>query len=108
MTQGPAGVTLKILCSNGMHGAMAELGPQFESASGHKLDFTFDTGVGFNERIARGEQHRLQHVRQPQCLPRGGADRDRNHDDLQDVETERGGDREPGDPGGSQWPDIDC
>ena len=56
MTQGPAGVTLKILCSNGMHGAMAELGPQFERASGHKLDFTFDTGVGFNERIARGER----------------------------------------------------
>ena len=53
MTQGPAGVTLKILCSNGMHGAMAELGPQFERASGHKLDFTFDTGVGFNEQIGR-------------------------------------------------------
>ena len=56
MTQVSTGVTLKVLCSNGMHGAMGELGPQFERASGHKLDFTFDTGVGFNERIARGER----------------------------------------------------
>lgn len=51
-----SGVTLKVLSSNGMHGAMAELGPQFERASGHKLDITYDTGVGFNERVARGER----------------------------------------------------
>jgi molybdate transport system substrate-binding protein len=65
MTQGAAGVTLRILCSNGMHGAMAELGPQFERASGHKLDFTFDTGVGFNERIARGERGDLAIITVP-------------------------------------------
>lgn len=51
-----SGVTIKVLSSNSMQSSIAELAPRFERASGHKLDITFDTGVGFNERIARGER----------------------------------------------------
>lgn len=51
-----SGVTLKVLSSNGMHGSLAALAPQFERASGHRLDITYDTGVGFGERVARGER----------------------------------------------------
>jgi molybdate transport system substrate-binding protein len=56
MAQTSGGVTINVISSNGMHGALAELGPQFERASGHRLAIVFDTGTGFNERIARGER----------------------------------------------------
>lgn len=56
MAQSSGGVTVKLIASNSMHGALDELGPQFERASGHTLAITYDTGTGFNERMARGER----------------------------------------------------
>jgi molybdate transport system substrate-binding protein len=47
---------LKLLSSNGVSGALDVLGPQFEQASGHRLDIHFDTANALSERIAGGER----------------------------------------------------
>lgn len=47
-------VEIKVLCANGMQTVMEELGPKFESSTGHKLAITFDTG-GSTIKRAGGE-----------------------------------------------------
>ncbi len=56
MAQSTAGITLRVLSSNGVHGALAELGPQFERDSGHRLDIRFDTANALATRINNGER----------------------------------------------------
>ena len=50
------GSKLRVLSSNGVHGALAQLGPQFERESGHTLDVSFDTANALATRIAAGER----------------------------------------------------
>jgi molybdate transport system substrate-binding protein len=51
-----AGATdLKVLSSNGTAAIVAELGQQFEQASGHKLAIRYDTAVLIQKQIERGE-----------------------------------------------------
>ena len=50
------GSKLRVLSSNGVHGALAQLGPQFEGESGHTLDVSFDTANALATRIAAGER----------------------------------------------------
>jgi molybdate transport system substrate-binding protein len=47
--------TIRLFVSNSMRGAMSELIPQFERASGHKVDISYDPAKVMMERIARGE-----------------------------------------------------
>ena len=47
--------TIKLFVSNSMRGAMNELIPQFERASGHKVAISYDPAKVMMERIARGE-----------------------------------------------------
>ncbi len=74
MTQSFAGVTLKVLSSNGVHAALIELGPQFERDSGCKLDVSFDTANVVAERIERGERGDVAIVTAPvmAALAQGG------------------------------------
>ena len=46
---------LKVLSSLGMQSVFAELGPQFERASGHKLTIPFDSAGGVVKRVEGGE-----------------------------------------------------
>ena len=47
--------TIKLFCSNSMRGVMDELLPQFERASGHKVEVSYDPAKLMMERIQRGE-----------------------------------------------------
>ena len=47
--------TIKLFVSNSMRGVMNELIPQFERASGHQVDISYDPAKVMMERIARGE-----------------------------------------------------
>jgi len=50
-----AAAEVKVLCAGGFRPAMADLGPQFESATGHKLALSFaNLGVGL-KRLRGGE-----------------------------------------------------
>jgi molybdate transport system substrate-binding protein len=46
---------LKVLSSNGTAAIVAELGRQFEQATGHRLAVTYDTAVLLQKEIERGE-----------------------------------------------------
>lgn len=46
---------LKVLCSNGLREVMLEVAPQFEHATGHKLDITFGLAAAFKQKIEAGE-----------------------------------------------------
>ncbi len=46
---------IKVLCANGMQTVMEDLGPKFESATGHKLAITFATGGATVKRAQSGE-----------------------------------------------------
>ena len=47
--------TIKLFVSNSMRGVMNELIPQFERASGHRVEISYDPAKVMMERIARGE-----------------------------------------------------
>ena len=47
--------TIKLFVSNSMRGVMNELLPQFERATGHKVDVSYDPAKLMMERIQRGE-----------------------------------------------------
>ena len=46
---------IKVLCSNGLREVMLEVAPEFEGATGHKLDLTFGLASAFKQRIEAGE-----------------------------------------------------
>src|SRR5262249_48181697 len=46
---------LKVLCSSGLREVMLELAPEFERASGHKLNLTFGLAAAFKQKIEAGE-----------------------------------------------------
>jgi molybdate transport system substrate-binding protein len=46
---------LKVLCSNGLREVMLEVAPEFERATGHKLNVTFGLAAAFKQRIEAGE-----------------------------------------------------
>ena len=59
------GSKLRVLSSNGVPGALAQLGPQFERESGHTLDVSFDTANALATRIAAGERGDVAIVTSP-------------------------------------------
>jgi molybdate transport system substrate-binding protein len=52
---GAQGAELKVLCSNGLREVMLEVAPEFERASGHKLNLTFGLAAAFKQKIEAGE-----------------------------------------------------
>jgi molybdate transport system substrate-binding protein len=44
-----------LFCSNSLRGALSDLLPAFERASGHQVEVSYDPGKVMMERIARGE-----------------------------------------------------
>jgi molybdate transport system substrate-binding protein len=52
---GAQAAELKVLCSNGLREVMLELAPEFEHASGHKLNITFGLAAAFKQKIEAGE-----------------------------------------------------
>ncbi len=52
---GAQAAELKVLCSNGLREVVLELAPQFERATGHKLDLTFGLAAAFKQKIEDGE-----------------------------------------------------
>jgi len=46
---------IRVLCSNGLREVMEALLPQFEKASGHKLNITFGLAAAFKRQIDAGE-----------------------------------------------------
>ena len=49
-------ITLRVLSSNGIHRALARLGPQFERDSSPTLDLSFDTANALATCVQRGER----------------------------------------------------
>jgi molybdate transport system substrate-binding protein len=52
---GAQAAELKVLCSNGLREVVLELAPEFERASGHKLNLTFGLAAAFKQKIEAGE-----------------------------------------------------
>ena len=52
---GARAADLKVLCSNGLREVMLEVAPEFERATGHKLNMTFGLAAAFKQRIEGGE-----------------------------------------------------
>ena len=52
---GAQAAEIKVLCSNGLREVFLELVPQFERATGHKVDATFGLAAAFKQRIEGGE-----------------------------------------------------
>jgi molybdate transport system substrate-binding protein len=46
---------IKVLCSNGLREVFAELRPEFERASGHKIVVTYGLAAAFKQQIEAGE-----------------------------------------------------
>src|SRR5438477_7326749 len=46
---------IRLLCSNGLREVMEVLAPQFERASGHKLNISFGLAAAFKRQIDAGE-----------------------------------------------------
>lgn len=46
---------MKVMCSNSMHGVMDQLVPEFERASGNKVEITYDPAKRMMARIRGGE-----------------------------------------------------
>jgi molybdate transport system substrate-binding protein len=46
---------IKLFCSNSLRGALSELVPAFEKASGHAVEVSYDPAKVMMERIGRGE-----------------------------------------------------
>jgi molybdate transport system substrate-binding protein len=51
-----AAADIRVLCSNGLKAVFEELAPQFERASGHKVNVTFGLAAGFKQQIDAGQQ----------------------------------------------------
>jgi molybdate transport system substrate-binding protein len=45
---------IRVLCSNGLKAVFEDLAPQFERASGHKVNVTFGLAAGFKQQIDGG------------------------------------------------------
>jgi len=69
--------TIKLLSSNGVHAALAGLGPQFERETGHSLEISYDTANGLAARIKNGERGDVAIVTAPvmEALAREGITR---------------------------------
>src|SRR5689334_6368282 len=52
---GAQAAEIKVLCSNGLREVMLDVAPEFERASGHKLNLTFGLAAAFKQRIEAGE-----------------------------------------------------
>ena len=52
---GAQAVELRVLAVGSLPGALAQLGPQFEQASGHKLIIEYGATPGLIKRIEAGE-----------------------------------------------------
>lgn len=65
---------LSVFASNGVHGAMQALAPQFERESGARLAFTYGTANEIAARIGKGERGDVAIVTQPilEALQREG------------------------------------
>jgi molybdate transport system substrate-binding protein len=50
-----AAADIRVLCSNGFKAVFEELAPQFERASGHKVNVTFGLAVGLKQQIDGGQ-----------------------------------------------------
>ena len=50
-----AGADIRVLCSNGLKAVFEELVPQFERASGHKVNATFGLAANFKQQIDGGQ-----------------------------------------------------
>ena len=46
---------IRLLCSNGLREVMADLGGEFERATGHKIVASYGTAAGFKRQIEAGE-----------------------------------------------------
>jgi len=52
---GAQAAEIKVLCSNGLREVLLDLAPEFERASGHKLNVTFGLAAAFKQKIEAGE-----------------------------------------------------
>src|SRR5262252_2302043 len=52
---GASSAEIKVLCSNGLREVFAELRPEFERASGHKVAVTYGLAAAFKQQIEAGE-----------------------------------------------------
>ena len=52
---GARAAEVKVLCSNGLREVMLDVAPEFERATGHKLNLTFGLAAAFKQRIEAGE-----------------------------------------------------
>jgi molybdate transport system substrate-binding protein len=57
---------IRVLCSNGFHAVMAEVGPQYEKASGHKLVVSYGLAAVLGRQIEAGEAFDLAILAPPQ------------------------------------------
>ncbi len=57
---------IKVLCSNGFHAVIEELGPQFEQATGHRLVVRFGLAAVLGSEIEAGESFDLAILAPPQ------------------------------------------
>src|SRR3981189_1351702 len=57
---------IKVLCSNGFHAVMVEVGPQYEKASGHKLVVSYGLAAVLGRQIEAGEAFDLAILAPPQ------------------------------------------
>jgi len=53
--RGAQAAEIKVLCSNGLREVMLDVAPEFERATGHKLNLTFGLAAAFKQRIEAGE-----------------------------------------------------
>jgi molybdate transport system substrate-binding protein len=52
---GAQAADIKVLCSNGLREVMLDVAPEFERATGHKLNLTFGLAAAFKQKIEAGE-----------------------------------------------------
>src|SRR5207302_1799082 len=52
---GARAAEIKVLCSNGLREVMLDVAPEFERATGHKLNLTFGLAAAFKQKIEGGE-----------------------------------------------------
>jgi molybdate transport system substrate-binding protein len=52
---GAQAADIKVLCSNGLREVMLEVTPEFERATGHKLNLTFGLAAAFKQKIEAGK-----------------------------------------------------
>lgn len=57
---------IRVLCSNGFHAVIEELGPQFERATGHRLVVSYGLAAVLGRQIEEGESFDLAILAPPQ------------------------------------------